>query len=332
MSISETTPAHTLSVAPMMDWTDQHCRAFHRILTCHTLLYTEMVTTGAILFGGAERFLAYGETEHPVALQLGGHEAEALAKCTRLAHEYGYDEINLNCGCPSNRVQNGAFGACLMKTPEHVAQLLEAMQRVTERPVTVKHRIGVDDLDHYEHLQRFVRVIADVGVQTFIVHARKAWLSGLSPKENREIPPLRYDVVQQLKAEFPQLTIVLNGGIQNLDEAKQALEWADGVMIGRAAYRTPYILAQADQHIFGQTTQAVTSRTEAVRAYFPYVQAQLALGQPLHRLTKPLLGLFHQERGTKHWKRLLSTKGYEKNAGLEVLEEAVCAMEALSNE
>ncbi|MBZ9749672.1 tRNA dihydrouridine(20/20a) synthase DusA [Deinococcus sp. HMF7604] len=318
-------PLHTLSVAPMMDWTDRHCRVFHRTLTRRTLLYTEMVTTGALLHGDRERHLGFSPTEHPVALQLGGSDAAALAECARTAQDWGYDEVNLNCGCPSDRVQNGSFGACLMGTPDVVARAVEAMRGATSLPVTVKHRIGIDDLDSYEHLTRFVRTVEAAGCQTFIVHARKAWLSGLSPKENREIPPLRYEVVQQLKADFPHLTIILNGGVLSLDAAQAALGWADGVMIGRAAYQDPYLLALADQWLFGEETQPVTRR-EAIEAYLPYVAEQLEQGQPLPRMMKHTLGLFTGQPGARHWKRTLSEQGYKPGAGLAVVREALAGV------
>ncbi|AIZ46676.1 tRNA-dihydrouridine synthase [Deinococcus radiopugnans] len=318
-------PPHTLSVAPMMDWTDRHCRAFHRTLTRRTLLYTEMITTGAILHGDRERHLAFGEAEHPVALQLGGSDAAALAECARIATDYGYDEINLNCGCPSDRVSSGSFGACLMASPDVVARAVEAMRGATTLPVTVKHRIGIDDLDSYEHLQHFVRTVAAAGCETFIVHARKAWLSGLSPKENREIPPLRYDVVQQLKADFPELTVVLNGGLLSLDDAATALTWADGAMIGRAAYQTPYILATADRDVFGEAVTPPTRR-EAIEAFLPFVAAELQVGQPLNRMMKHTLGLFAGQPGARHWKRTLSEGGHRPGAGLDVVRAALAGV------
>lgn len=318
-------PPHTLSVAPMMDWTDRHCRAFHRTLTRRTLLYTEMITTGAILHGDRERHLAFGEAEHPVALQLGGSDAAALAECARIAAGYGYDEINLNCGCPSDRVSSGSFGACLMASPDVVARAVEAMRGAITLPVTVKHRIGIDELDSYEHLQHFVRTVAAAGCETFIVHARKAWLSGLSPKENREIPPLRYDVVRRLKADFPGLTVVLNGGLLSLEVAADALAWADGAMIGRAAYGTPYLLAAADRDIFGEAVTPPTRR-EAIEAYLPHVAAELRAGQPLLRMMKHTLGLFAGQPGARHWKRTLSERGHRPGAGLEVVREALAGV------
>lgn len=309
----------------MMDWTDRHCRVFHRTLTKKTLLYTEMVTTGAILHGDKARHLDFDAAEHPLALQLGGNDAAALAECARIAQDWGYDEVNLNCGCPSDRVSSGSFGACLMGTPDVVARAVEAMRGATQLPVTVKHRIGIDDLDSYDHLTHFVKTVEAAGCDTFIVHARKAWLSGLSPKENREIPPLRYDLVQQLKADFPHLTIVLNGGILDLPQAAKALAWADGAMIGRAAYQDPYILAAADRDIFGEDSPPLT-RHAALEAFLPYVAAQLEQGQPLMRMLKHTLGLFAGQPGARFYKRTLSEQGYKAGAGLVVVKAALAGV------
>ncbi|MDB5046244.1 MAG: tRNA-dihydrouridine synthase [Deinococcus sp.] len=325
MSAASPLPPHTLSVAPMMDWTDRHCRVFHRTLTRRTLLYTEMVTTGAILHGDRQRHLGFAAAEHPVALQLGGSDPLALAECARIAQDYGYDEVNLNCGCPSDRVQNGSFGACLMATPNVVARAVAAMRGATVLPVTIKHRIGIDDLDSYDHLTRFVSTVAGAGCDTFIVHARKAWLSGLSPKENREIPPLRYELVQQLKDDFPQLTVILNGGVLTLDDARAHLAWADGAMVGRAAYQNPYILAAADRDVFGVAAVPPTRR-EAIEAFLPYVAAQVQQGQPLNRSMRHTLGLFAGQGGARHWKRTLSEKGHVPGAGLEVVREAMAGV------
>lgn len=311
-----------LSVAPMLDWTDRHCRTFHRTLTARSLLYTEMVTTGAILRGDRQRHLDFSPAEHPLALQLGGSDPRALAECARIAQDWGYDEVNLNCGCPSDRVQSGRFGACLMATPEVVARCVEAMRAATHLPVTVKHRIGIDDLDSYEHLHHFVAVVAGAGCEEFTVHARKAWLSGLSPKENREVPPLRYEVVRRLKEDFPTLKIVLNGGVHSLAEAQEHLLWADGVMIGRAAYQTPYLLAAADALIFGEDTPP-PSRREVIAAFLPYVDEQLARGVFLSRIMRAALGLFAGHSGARHWKRTLSEEACRPGAGLEVIERAL---------
>ncbi len=309
----------------MLDWTDRHCRAFHRCLTGRTLLYTEMVTTGALLHGDRARHLDFGQSEHPLALQLGGSDPGALAQSAALAQDWGYDEVNLNCGCPSDRVQNGAFGAVLMGTPDVAARAVTAMQAATSLPVTVKHRIGIDDRDSYEELHAFVDTVAAAGCRTFTVHARKAWLKGLSPKENREIPPLRYEVVQRLKQDFPELTIVLNGGVQTLAEAQEHLAWADGVMIGRAAYQTPYLLARADRDIFGEDVTPPTRR-EVLTRFRPYVVAGLAAGQSFHHLTKATLGLFAGKPGARHYKRTLSELGHRNEAGIEVLDQAIAGV------
>lgn len=314
-----------LSVAPMLDWTHRHTRMFHRCLTRRALLYTEMVTTGAILRGDRARHLDFSAAEQPLALQLGGSDPAALAQCAALAQEWGYREVNLNCGCPSDRVQSGAFGACLMATPAHVAELVAAMRGACDLPVTVKHRIGIDDRDSYEELCDFVGTVATAGCDTFIVHARKAWLKGLSPKENREIPPLRYEVVRQLKVDFPALTVVLNGGVQGLAEAREHLAWADGVMLGRAAYQNPWVLAGADREIFGEDAAPLTRRAVLER-YRPYVAEQLAHGVPLHRLTASTLGLFAGQRGARHYKRTLSEGAHRPGAGLEVLDAAIAGV------
>ncbi|WP_045233362.1 tRNA dihydrouridine(20/20a) synthase DusA [Deinococcus pimensis] len=315
-------PPHTLSVAPMMDWTDRHDRYFLRLITKRTLLYTEMVTTGALLHGDRPRHLDFSREEHPVALQLGGSDPAALAESARMAEQWGYDEVNLNCGCPSDRVQSGMFGACLMGTPDVVARGVEAMRGATTLPVTVKHRIGIDDLDSYEHLTRFVSTVASAGCETFIVHARKAWLQGLSPKENREIPPLRYEVVRRLKEDFPHLTVVLNGGVKSLEEAREHLAWADGVMIGREAYQNPFVLALADREIFGEDAPARTRR-EVVERLVPYVEEMLARDVYLSRVTRHILGLFAGQPGARGWKRELSERSFRPGAGVEVIRDAL---------
>ena len=315
-------PSHTFSVAPMLDWTDRHCRAFHRALSSKALLYSEMITTGALLHGDAARHLDFSAREQPVALQLGGSDPAALAECARMGEAWGYSEINLNCGCPSDRVQSGAFGACLMATPDVVARSVEAMRGAVSLPVTVKHRTGIDNLDSDEHLHRFVSTLALSGCQSFIVHARKAWLSGLSPKQNREIPPLRYGAVQQLKADFPHLKIILNGGLLTLEDASKHLSWADGVMLGRAAYQTPYLLARVDSEIFGEPTPP-PSRREVLDSFRPYLAKQLEQDVYLSRLLRPTLGLFAGHSGARHFKRTISEQAHKPGAGLEVLDEAL---------
>jgi len=316
-----------LSVAPMLDWTDRYCRFFLRQISHHALLYTEMITTGALLHRDPAHFLDYNALEHPLALQLGGSEPGELAACTRLADQWGYDEINLNVGCPSDRVQNGRFGACLMAQPELVADCVAAMIETSARPVTIKHRIGIDEQDSYEELAQFIDVVSRAGCKTFIVHARKAWLQGLSPKENREIPPLRYDEVHRLKADFPQLEIVINGGFKTLDKVEQQLQSVDGVMIGREAYHNPWMLAQADSRIFG-CRPPVETRHQVVEAMLPFIERELTAGTPLHRITRHMLGLFQGIPGARAWRRELSRNAVHKGAGLEVLDQALAQIKS----
>ncbi|MEZ8106808.1 tRNA dihydrouridine(20/20a) synthase DusA [Vibrio cortegadensis] len=311
-----------LSVAPMLDWTDRHCRYFHRLLSQQTLLYTEMVTTGAIIHGKGD-FLAYSEQEHPIALQLGGSNAADLATCAKLAQERGYDEVNLNVGCPSDRVQNGRFGACLMAEPQLVADCVAAMKDVVDIPVTVKTRIGIDDHDSYEFLTDFISTVSEKGgCEQFTIHARKAWLSGLSPKENREIPPLDYERAYQLKRDFPHLVLALNGGIKTLAESKEHLQHLDGVMIGREAYQSPYILAEVDQQIFG-LDQPVKKRTQVVEEMLPYIEKELAAGASLGHITRHMLGLFQSMPGARQWRRYISENAHKKGSGIEVVEAAL---------
>jgi tRNA-dihydrouridine synthase A len=309
------------SVAPMMDWTDRHCRVFHRLLTRRTLLYSEMVPAGAIVHGDRERFLAYDESEHPVALQVGGSDPADLEICARAAADYGYDEINLNVGCPSDRVQRGRFGACLMAEPDLVARCVEAMRRV-EIEVTVKTRIGIDEQDSYEELQAFIGRLAAAGCTTVIVHARKAWLSGLSPKQNREVPPLRHDIVYRLKQDFPDLTIVLNGGVQDLQESLVHLERVDGVMLGRAAYQSPYVLAAADQLIFGEDGPPA-SRADIALAIMPYAERLASEGTAIKHLTRHILGLFNGESGARLWRRYLSENAHLPGARPQIILDAL---------
>ncbi len=310
-----------LSVAPMMGWTDRHYRYFMRQLTRETLLYTEMVTTGALLHGDRERLLGFSEEERPLALQLGGDDPGELAACARIAEAWGYDEVNLNVGCPSERVQRGRFGACLMAEPERVAACVAAMREAVALPITVKHRIGIDELDRYEDMARFVTVVAEEGADRFIVHARKAWLTGLSPKENRTIPPLRYKDVHRLKREHPQLTIELNGGVRSLEEAQRQLKHVDGVMIGRAAYETPYLLAEADR-VFYRGSR-VPSRREVVEKMLPYIERMLRRRVHLSRITRHMLGLFARQPGARAWRRQLSEHAHREGAGTEVLLQAL---------
>ncbi|WP_417820606.1 tRNA dihydrouridine(20/20a) synthase DusA [Terasakiella sp.] len=317
-----------LSVAPMMEWTDRHQRVFMRGLTKQTLLYTEMVVAPAIIFSkdGPGRFLDYSDIEHPIALQLGGSDPAQLAQCCKIAQEWGYDEFNLNVGCPSDRVSAGRFGACLMAEPDLVADCIKAMQDASDIPVTIKHRIGIDDLDSYELLCTFIERVAQTGCETFIIHARKAWLKGLSPKQNREIPPLRHDIVHMVKKDFPHLEIILNGGIQTVEEAASHLDKVDGVMIGRAAYETPYIMANADQLIYGDTRPVIT-REEALAAFLPYVDDKVANDVYVRHMAKHLFGLFQGERGAKAWRRYLSEHMFHPHANGDVIRQAARLIE-----
>lgn len=319
---TSTYKANRLSVAPMLDWTDRHCRYFHRLMTSQTLLYTEMVTTGAIIHGKGD-FLAYNQEEHPVALQLGGSNPVDLAHCAKLAQERGYDEINLNVGCPSDRVQNGRFGACLMAEPQLVADCVAAMKEVVDVPVTVKTRIGIDDQDSYEFLTDFISIVSEKGgCEQFTIHARKAWLSGLSPKENREIPPLDYNRAYQIKKDLSHLNIAINGGVKSLEEAKLHLAHLDGVMIGREAYQSPYILAEVDQQIFGLDAP-VKKRSEVIFEMFPYIEQQLSQGAYLGHITRHMLGMFQSMPGARQWRRHISENAHKAGAGIEVVEAAL---------
>ncbi|MGH6946252.1 MAG: tRNA dihydrouridine(20/20a) synthase DusA [Kiloniellales bacterium] len=314
-----------LSVAPMMDWTDRHDRYFLRLITRRTLLYTEMVPVQALAHGDPARWLSFDPAEKPLALQLGGAEPAALAHAAGLAGAFGFDEVNLNLGCPSDRVQQARFGACLMAEPALVAQLYRAMAEATALPVTVKTRIGIDERDSYDELAAFVGRIAEAGCRTFTIHARKAWLSGLSPKQNRDVPPLEYERVYRLKRDFPQLEIVVNGGMLSLDQAESALSFVDGAMIGRAAYQTPYVLAEADRRFFGET-QAPPRREEIARALVPYLARRRAEGVPVKAVTRHVLGLFNGLPGARAWRRSLSE--LDSSAGPEAVEQALMAREA----
>ncbi|MFQ1021909.1 tRNA dihydrouridine(20/20a) synthase DusA [Avibacterium paragallinarum] len=309
------------SVAPMLDWTTRHCRYFHRQFSQHALLYTEMVTTGAIIHAKYDH-LEFDLAENPVALQLGGSDPDQLQHCARLAEQRGYQEINLNVGCPSDRVQNGMFGACLMAKADLVAQCVEQMQSAVNIPVTVKTRIGIDELDSYEFLCNFVEKVAKAGCQELIVHARKAWLSGLSPKENREIPPLDYERVYQLKRDFPQLWISINGGIKTIEEMQQHLRYVDGVMVGREAYQNPSLLGYIDQALFDLQSPIVSPR-EAVEKMFPYIEQQLAQGVHLNHITRNMLGAFQHCKGARQWRRYLSENAHKAGAGIDVVEQAL---------
>ena len=304
-----------------MDYTDRHDRYFLRLISHHAVLYTEMITTGAVIHGDRERLLGFDQREHPVAIQLGGSNPRDLATSAQICEDYGYDEVNLNIGCPSDRVKAGSFGASLMAHPELVASCVEAMQKRINVPVTVKCRIGIDDMDSYDYMLNFVDCVASAGCSVFIVHARKAWLQGLSPKENREIPLLRYDDVYRLKRERPKLEIIINGGISDISQMVTHLEHVDGVMVGRAAYHNPYLLSQVDEMIYGQLSSN-KSRREILQEFLPYIQTQLDKGVPLKSISRHILGLFQGVMGAKAWRRYISENAYKKQSGIEVIEHA----------
>lgn len=320
--IAGNTLDRTFSVAPMLDWTDRHCRYFHRLLSNHALLYTEMVTTGAIVYGDKDRFLQHDAFEYPLALQLGGHDPKDLVFCAKLAEERGYQEVNLNVGCPSDRVQNGRIGACLMAEPNTVADAVKAMQDVVDIPVTVKHRIGINGRESYEQLVDFMGTVAEAGCEIFIVHARIAILEGLSPKENRDIPPLKPEWVYQLKKEFPHLNISINGGIKTFEEMAQHLEHLDGVMLGREAYQNPYLLAEVDSQLYG-CEQPLISRRKVVEKMFSYIEKQLANGTHLSHISRHMLGLYQGIHGGRRFRRHISENAHKPGAGIEVLQQAV---------
>lgn len=312
--------SHKFSVAPMLDWTDRHCRYFLRLLSKNTVLYTEMVTTGAIIHGKGD-YLGYNKEEHPVVLQLGGSDPEAMAHCAAIAEHRGYDEVNINVGCPSDRVKNGSFGACLMAMPETVAECVSAMQSKVSIPVTVKCRIGIDDMDDYEGLSHFVRLVAGGGCEHFIVHARKAWLQGLSPKQNRDIPPLNYERVYDLKKEFQHLQISINGGVNTLSDAQQHLQSIDGVMMGREVYSNPYILSEVDATIYG-STNTIPSREEIVLQMTAYIKEQVASGSRVWHIARHVLGLFQGQAGGRIWRRYLSQNGTQRDVSTDLLMHA----------
>ncbi len=318
----------TISVAPMMEWTDRHCRFMLRQITRRTRLYTEMVTAAAVLHGDRARLLAQDPAEHPLALQLGGAEPAALAEAARIGADFGFDEVNLNVGCPSDRVQAGRFGACLMQEPALVARAVEAMARAVAVPVTVKHRIAIDDQDEWPALSGFVRTLAGAGCRRFAVHARRAWLSGLSPKQNRAVPPLRHDLVYRLKREFPALHVSLNGGVTDLDQAARHLAHVDGVMLGRAAYHAPYMLAHADRRFFADG-HPVPSRHDIVDAMLPYIERERAAGTPLAAITRHMLGLMNGQPGARAWRRHLAENAHKKGAGSDVVLAAAARVRPL---
>jgi tRNA-dihydrouridine synthase A len=311
-----------LSVAPMMDRTDRHFRYFMRQITRRTLLYTEMITTAAIVHGDREKLLGFSPEEKPLSLQLGGDNPAELAECAKVAEDWGYDEVNLNIGCPSSRVQDGHFGACLMEQPELVAKAVAAMQKSVTIPVTVKHRIGIDDRDRYEDMANFVKIVSEAGCKRFTVHARKAWLQGLSPKENRDLPPLRYEDIHRLKQEFPHLFVEINGGITNLEKVREQLNFIDAVMIGRAAYDNPYLFATVDRDFYDENTN-IPTRHQIVEAMLPYIEYWRSLGWRLNAISRHMLELFAGKAGTKAWKRYISENAHLEGAGFEVIETAL---------
>jgi tRNA-dihydrouridine synthase A len=315
-----------LAIAPMMDWTDRHCRVFHRLMTRRARLYTEMLTSGAILHGDRLRLLGFDASEHPVALQLGGSDPRDLASCAKIGEDFGYDEINLNVGCPSDRVKDGRFGACLMAEPQLVAACVGAMKRAVDIPVTVKCRIGIDDQDPEMALDALARSVVAAGADALIVHARKAWLNGLSPKENRDIPPLDYDIVYRLKASMPDVPIIINGGIASLGEAKAHLGFVDGVMLGRAAYHEPWRLLSADPELFGEAAPYAVMK-DVFAAMTPYIEDQLAQGVRLHSMVRHFLGAFHGVPGARAFRRHLAENGVKPGAGVNVLRDAIALVE-----
>lgn len=316
---------HLISVAPMMDWTDRHCRYFHRLISPNALLYTEMITTGALIHGDRERFLRYSPEEHPLALQLGGSDPADLATCAKWAEEAGYDEVNLNCGCPSERVQKGAFGACLMKEADLVAECVAAMVSAVKIPITIKCRIGVDEYDSEEFLNNFLTTVKGAGCKTFIVHARKAWLKGLSPKENRTKPPITYERVARMKELHPDLTFIVNGEIKTVEDAREHLKTFDGVMLGREAYQNPYILSDLERDILGN--ENVRGREKVARAMMPYIEKQMRdHSTPVKSITRHMTGLFHERKGARKWRQLLSTLPHEDGADESVIEKALSAI------
>ena len=320
-------PSRRISVAPMMDWTDRHCRMFHRQLSARALLYTEMVTAQAIIHGDQMRLLGFSADEQPVALQIGGSDPDQLATAAKIGADAGYVEINLNVGCPSDRVQSGRFGACLMAEPDLVAECVSAMRDAVDVPVTVKNRIGIDEQTPDEVLPDFMAKVSSAGCKTFIIHARKAWLDGLSPKDNRTIPPLDYDLVYRMKQQFPHLEIIINGGIETMMDTMKHCTHVDGVMLGREAYSNPYVLADVDQRFFGHRLDPFT-RIEVVEKMKPYIAAELEKGARLHSITRHMIGLFQGLPGARSWRRVLSEKGVKDGAGLEVLDEAMAELKA----
>ena len=324
--------AYRFCIAPMMDYSDRHGRFFLRQFSTHIRLYTEMITAPAIIHGNRDELLGFHQQEHPVAVQLGGSDPAMLAEVAKICEDYGYDEINLNCGCPSDRVQSGQFGACLMLEPALVAECVSAMKSATDLPVTVKHRLGVDDQNDYDLFASFVEQQLAVGADAMIAHARNAWLQGLSPKQNREIPPLHYDWVYRLKTDFPQTTIVLNGGIKTIEDSVLHLQQVDGVMLGREPFHNPMLLAEVDRSIFADTSSPAVTREQVVEKMLPYIERNLSQGVALHHMLKPMMGLFNGVSNARRWRRYLSEHMFKKAAGIEVLEAALLQLDAVTQQ
>lgn len=306
----------------MLDWTDRHERYFLRLMSRHAYLYTEMVTTGALIYGNRERYLQFNDEEHPVALQLGGSDPKDLAECAKMAEDYGYNEVNINVGCPSERVQKGAFGACLMAEPQLIAECVDTMRSAVNIPITVKNRLAIDEQDEEQSLRQFIAVVSAAGCETFIIHARKAWLKGLSPKENRDVPPLNYELVYQIKGENPALNIIVNGGIKSIESSLKHVESVDGVMLGREVYHNPYLMVQVDAKLYGDDYK-ILSRKQILERYFPYIEQQIEQGACLKHMSRHLLGLFQGQPGAKAWRRYISENAYKEGAGIEVLQYAM---------
>ena len=316
-----------ICVAPMMTHTDRHFRYFLRLLSRRVMIYTEMLTCGALIHGDKEYFLAYNKEEHPLALQLGGGDPVQLGQCASMAEDAGYDEVNLNIGCPSDRVQSGQFGACLMAQPNLVADCVQSMQSRISIPVTVKTRIGIDHRDSYEELVNFVQLVSEAGCRSIFIHARKAWLSGLRPRQNREVPPLKYDVVYAVKKDFPELEIIINGGISTLEQCKEHMRYVDGVMLGRAICHNPYLLANVDEEFFQQTGPAV-SRHDILRQYLDYIESQLSQDIYLSHMSRHIIGLFNGQQGARAYRRLLSEEAHKPGAGVDIIEQAMQLVKA----
>ncbi len=326
MESNSQAPSRRFCVAPMLDWTDRHERYFLRLMSRHAYLYSEMVTTGALIYGDRDRYLQFNHQEQPIALQLGGSDPKALAECAKMAQDYGYNEVNINVGCPSERVQKGAFGACLMAEPQLIAECVDAMRSAVSIPITVKNRIGIDEQDEEQSLRQFIDVVSQAGCHTFIVHARKAWLKGLSPKENRDVPPLNYELVYQIKREYPQLEIIINGGIKTIEASQQHLQQVDGVMLGREVYHNPYLMMQVDAALYNDAGE-IFSRKQVLEQYFTYIEQQLGQGAHLKHMSRHLLGLFQGQPGAKAWRRFISENAYKDGAGIEVLHKGMDRVE-----